>query len=442
VNGCESNRVPVRVVTTAKPAPPTIANPVVRCQGDTPTPLSAQGQGIRWYTVPTGGTGSTTAPVPPTGWLDTTSYWVTQTVNGCESDRAQVDVIVYYKPNALILASKATLCQYDTVSFHYFGNALPDASYTWTFPSPGSSLLSGTGQGPLVARFDSAGTYVVKLQVNNHGCLSPEAQQIIKVNKTPVIKMRLDPDICVDELLKVQLNYVSAGQNTYTWNFDGATVLYSIPGTGPYDIVWHTPGLHVVSVTASNGICVAPPLLDSVYVHALPDAKIRYVEKNNFCAGDSVIIQAADSTAAGYKYTWTPSGFFGGQHTPTVYSTVFYTSDIKLTVKDRYGCESADSVLVQTQPCCDIYFPDAFTPNGDGRNDLFRPITIGNHNISTYRITNRWGQQLFETDDERRGWDGKLNGTPQEIGTYYYYIRYKCYDGQYIEKKGSFMLIR
>ena len=59
-----------------------------------------------------------------------------------------------------------------------------------------------------------------------------------------------------------------------------------------------------------------------------------------------------------------------------------------------------DSLLINAKPCCEIYFPSAFTPNNDGRNDLFRPITVGTHQITAFRVQNRWGQVVFSTGDE------------------------------------------
>jgi gliding motility-associated-like protein len=88
--------------------------------------------------------------------------------------------------------------------------------------------------------------------------------------------------------------------------------------------------------------------------------------------------------------------------------------------------------------------PSGFSPNGDGRNDRFHILTIGHHQIANFRVVNRWGQTVFETRDEANGWDGTFNGIPQDIGTYYYYIRYRCSEAKPrdIEEKGEFVLIR
>jgi len=98
--------------------------------------------------------------------------------------------------------------------------------------------------------------------------------------------------------------------------------------------------------------------------------------------------------------------------------------------------------MITAHPCCDIYLPNAFTPNGDGKNDKFHILTTGHHAIRTFMVMNRWGQKVFDTHDENEGWDGKFKGEDLPIGTYYYYIKYLCSDNTLLEKKGEIVLIR
>src|SRR5690606_28668450 len=92
----------------------------------------------------------------------------TQTVEGCESERVPVIVHVSYMPNGQVLASRPEVCQGDTLTFNYFGNATDSANYVWTLPT-GASLESGQGK-EIIVRFDSAGVQTVKLAVDNNGC--------------------------------------------------------------------------------------------------------------------------------------------------------------------------------------------------------------------------------------------------------------------------------
>ena len=87
-----------------------------------------------------------------------------------------------------------------------------------------------------------------------------------------------------------------------------------------------------------------------------------------------------------------------------------YTIEIKTTG----GCVTIDTQLVKTVQKADILVPTAFTPNGDGLNDVLRPILFGITQLHYFKIFNRLGQQLFETTKAEAGWDGTLKGIPLE----------------------------
>jgi hypothetical protein len=90
-----------------------------------------------------------------------------------------------------------------------------------------------------------------------------------------------------------------------------------------------------------------------------------------------------------------------------------------------------------------MYFPSAFTPNNDGVNDVFHSLNPGGHrDVSVFRIQNRWGQTVFQTNNENFGWDGTYNNVAQDIGTYYYYVRFQCNGGPVTEEKGELTLVR
>ena len=104
---------------------------------------------------------------------------------------------------------------------------------------------------------------------------------------------------------------------------------------------------------------------------------------------------------------------------------------------------SAATSLSSSAGICDIYFPSAFTPNNDGKNDLFK--ILGGHNLSSYYLVvyNRWGQKVFQTTDYTNGWDGKLNGILSEAGVYVWYCNFKKSNNTVnFEKKGTILLIR
>ena len=114
-----------------------------------------------------------------------------------------------------------------------------------------------------------------------------------------------------------------------------------------------------------------------------------------------------------------------------------------LQVVDRNGCTGSDTIRVNTKNCpYGIYFPNAFTPNQDGHNDLYKPIIIGNPVIYHFSIYNRWGQRIFDTNDPQKGWDGKIAGRDQESNAYVWICVYRFGGEKESNARGNFILIR
>jgi gliding motility-associated-like protein len=92
---------------------------------------------------------------------------------------------------------------------------------------------------------------------------------------------------------------------------------------------------------------------------------------------------------------------------------------------------------------CRIDVPTAFTPNGDGLNDFFGPLNALAAENFLFRVYNRWGGLLFETNDWTKPWDGTSNGTAQPAGNYVWTLTYRdLLTGRNVGRKGSFVLIR
>ena len=107
------------------------------------------------------------------------------------------------------------------------------------------------------------------------------------------------------------------------------------------------------------------------------------------------------------------------------------------------GCYGEDNITVKvfhTGP--DIFMPNAFTPNGDGRNDVIRPVLVGVKQFDFFRIYNRWGQLVFSTNQSGKGWDGRISGQEQSSNNFVFVVQGVDYTGKTIVKKGTVMLIR
>ncbi len=204
--------------------------------------------------------------------------------------------------------------------------------------------------------------------------------------------------------------------------------------------------MHIVTLTTTINNCISQPATDTVNVHATPDTHIVSVDAkdlNNVCSGDSVEVSAG-LINPGYQYQWSPTQFFKhGNNVPKLYANIDFSASIYLKVISDFGCVGNDSAYVNIQPCCNLYLPNAFTPNGDGKNDFFHVLTIGHHTIRDFRVVNRWGQTVFQTTDELKGWDGYYNGVPQDMDTYFWYIDYVCNpSGKEIKEQGEVYLVR
>jgi len=142
-------------------------------------------------------------------------------------------------------------------------------------------------------------------------------------------------------------------------------------------------------------------------------------------------------------YSWSPetglscSACASPQLQPLV-PTVYY-----LVVADTNNCFTENYELnIDVIESYELDVPTAFTPNGDGVNDV---IYVNGHGIRTlleFRIFNRWGNQVFYTDDIRNGWDGKYKGKIQNIDSYAYVVVVEMWDGRTLTKKGTINLLR
>jgi gliding motility-associated-like protein len=107
------------------------------------------------------------------------------------------------------------------------------------------------------------------------------------------------------------------------------------------------------------------------------------------------------------------------------------------------NCGTTTDAIQITKGLCSVYIPNAFTPNGDSKNDLFK--IFGTELITAFnlKIFNRYGQIVFETADKNKGWDGKLNGKDSPAGGFIYLLAYKENGAPELKQvKGSFVLIR
>ncbi|MBS1772329.1 MAG: gliding motility-associated C-terminal domain-containing protein [Bacteroidetes bacterium] len=441
--GCESDRTQVPYRAAPKPSVPLVTTPIIYCENATPAQLTANGQKpLYWWYDKTGGISSQIAPTPNTTKQNTFNYYVSQKVDGCMSDRAQIDVIVTFRPNGLILPSRTLICQGDTMQLGYYGSAFPGSAYNWSFPK-GVTILGGVASTPITLRIDSPGVNNLTLQVGQKGCYSPTYSQEIKVQRQPTAVIEARDFMCQGQTELVSLSYYTPTIDSFIWDWDGGETTHYSTDQGPYGVIWNTPGQKNIKLRLVEGICHITVVQDTPTVNPHPDATFTLSGNMPYCSDDSVLI-SANTVLSSVKYSWTPARFFDTySDLPVAWAHLDYqdSSYIKLTVTDAYNCTYTEKQKILTKPCCDMTFPTAFTPNADGHNDIFRPITKGHQELRTLKILNRWGQVVYESLNEQKGWDGNTNGKPQEMGSYFYFVDYKC-NGKTTSQKGEFILIR
>lgn len=286
--------------------------------------------------------------------------------------------------------------------------------------------------------YTTAGTYTHVFTTAN-GCDSTIILKL-EVNEKPDFRFIMAAESCPGKVETMTLveTYQELADN-YNWDFGTAQILFGAGG-GPYGFTWQQTGWHYITLSEFIPGCGLVSFTDSIFIHPLPDAQILSAT-DVFCARDTVTLVAA--TTPGYKYQWQPASWVTeGQGSSTVRIRLQRSDWIKMTVTNSGGCQSTDSIYIAAENCCTLEMPSAFSPNGDGRNDVFRPITMGHQEIAHFRIYNRWGQVVYESRQSKQGWDGTFNGQVQDIGTYMYSLSYRCADGKLYEKKGEVLLLR
>ncbi len=148
------------------------------------------------------------------------------------------------------------------------------------------------------------------------------------------------------------------------------------------------------------------------------------------------------------SYLWTPATALNCTNCAITSGIALSSTQYTIKVTSDSGCVAKDDVSIFVE-CknANILMPSAFTPNRDGLNDIYYPLTRGIRIVKRFAIYNRYGQQVFEVknfvpNNKTFGWNGRLNGVDQAAGTYIYMLETICDVGEIITKNDSFLLLR
>ena len=225
-------------------------------------------------------------------------------------------------------------------------------------------------------------------------------------------------------------------------------------GTYPFRYNWNTAaetqdltalcaGEYAVTVTDMRN-CQATLALTLADSSHFPSPIEAWSDQDTLYAGQQTTFHATD-LGAGFSYLWTPGEGIADPTAPNTDAIVSTVSDYVVHVIDDAGCELTDTIhLLLHEVICDepyVFVPNAFTPNGDGKNDrLFVRSDIVLE--LQFRVYDRWGEKVFETNSLDEGWDGTFRGQPCEQGVYDYYLKVVCLGQVEFFKKGNVTLIR
>jgi gliding motility-associated-like protein len=230
-----------------------------------------------------------------------------------------------------------------------------------------------------------------------------------------------------------------SGGVSYAWSPD--TYLDNPDISDPTLLKPITTIKYSLTVTDANNCKTIQPAYVTVTVE--PPAKVFAGNDTAAIIDEPLQLDAVDMNNTGFNsYLWSPSS---GLSSPNIQDPVAYiTKDITyyVTASTTDGCEGTDSISIAVFSVSDILVPNAFTPNGDGHNDMLRTIPMGIREFKYFAVYDRWGRRVFYTNDQSKGWDGTISGNPQATGAYVWMAAGVDYKAKIIERKGTVILIR
>lgn len=160
----------------------------------------------------------------------------------------------------------AQSCVGAPISINYTGTVNAGNLYTWNFG--GGTVLSGSGIGPYQVQWPTNGPKTVQLQVTNGACTSANITQVIQINQAPTASVNMATTACAGESVSVQYVGNATAAATYSWNFNGGTII-SGSAAGPYQISWPSSGTYAVSVVATESGCASPTANASIQINQI-----------------------------------------------------------------------------------------------------------------------------------------------------------------------------
>jgi gliding motility-associated-like protein len=344
-------------------------------------------------------------------------------------------------------------------------------TYTWVSPYPSTypSILTPGNNNAVIVKAplkelngSAVAIYTVISGYNGvQGCKRMDTVSVRVVDCRPIRAIKFDTaeehdTICARTCITF-LNHtdtMAGGPQTYTWTFRGGapatstlthpTVCYNYPNAKGYDVILQVSNPYPLINPSGgpSGSSMAMGFKEFIKVVEVPNVTI--VSPGQLKSDTTVRFgQSVDLKGSGaFTYEWSPPYNISSLTRPDVTVNPFQTTQYILKGFNSKGCYSSDTLnVIVVKDCGEMYVPNAFTPNDDGENDVLYVRGICLQSL-TFMIFNRWGEKVFETNDQNVGWNGTYKGEELNTGVFVYRLEGKTYDGKGYSSKGNITLIR
>lgn len=384
--------------------------------------LHASGTGTFSWSPLVNITGANTAD-PTVSPAVTTVYYVDLETDGCiNRDSVRIRVVDHV---SLLVMPDTTICKTDTIRLSVVSDGL---HYNWI--STGH-IIDPAVQNPFVVTSDTTDYYVTAI------IGSCSTNENVRVNTVPYPLANAGDNLTICYNAPAQLHGETDGNS---WQWSPVSTLLNATSLNPVAYpVRTTP--YIFKAYDTRGCPKAG--IDTVVVSVLP----KIVP---FAGRDTAVITGQPmqlNATGGESYLWSPAISLSSANISNpvaVFNESSFTGfRYKVQVYNSAGCFDTAFINIKvfaTLPS--IFVPTAFTPNNDGRNDLLVPVAVGMQQIEYFHIYDRWGQLVFSTTVNGRGWDGTIRGTPQGTNVYVWMVKAIDFAGIPYFRKGTFTLLR
>ena len=415
VNSCTSEAGTATVTVNQLPAKPTLTSQAI-CEGTSATITGPSGTYTYTWQVPTGVATSTIKSVI-TSKAGTYTLSITD-ANTCTSEEGTATVTVNALPPKPTLTSPV-ICEGATTTVT-LSTPTGTNTYTYNWQVP-TGVATSTSNSVTTTK---AGTYSLTITDANT-CTSEVGTGIVTVNAIPTFTIS-SPSVCLGATLTITANPITGAKSdyNYTWQVpNGASIpgnVSSFPAT--------TAGVYTVTIKNKITNCESASLNNNAIFYPLPIAKTIVASDNKVIENKTLNLTAAASGGTSpYIFTWTPNSTMNysisGQENAVFNAIKKGKVNIKFQVKDVNNCEaiSGEYEITINGNSKPYNLPDAFTPNGDGKNDVFKIIVNDPSRVTliSFQIYNRNGILMFSTNRISEGWNGRHKDVMQDMGVYF-----------------------